>query len=385
MATDTAELQRKLDQQQEEIKALQEAAAKSKQEFEARLKEETYKAKLLKYQKLYNEAFGTNAPPPPLPTFNQPPDPSGKADEVQQSAYEQKMNKDLESENAAEDSDPTGPKISQAIANCLQKWFRTIHSGSEIQTALKQCVRPENADALKVVTLNPEVKKKMQKPDEISDQRLKWLSTAAPKAAQPLVTAWSALSELEFEIQHDQEADQPVTDAFIPLKDDENAPQLNLSQVIRDLKHRIKCLGFVHVQIIQKRRIDLQSKLSGAAKELAEPHQEFDDFLFGQNMDKKLQKILAANKIAHKVSSPQKSRFNPFLVKRRGRGRGGSRGSNNNHPFQQYNWNQNPPNHYYNSNWYQQHQPPPNPPVQQQRRVKGRGPGAQHQSQHQKS
>ena len=69
MALDTAELQRKLDQQQEEIKALQVAAAKSKQELEAHLKEETYKAKLLKYQKLYKEAFGANVPPPPLPNL----------------------------------------------------------------------------------------------------------------------------------------------------------------------------------------------------------------------------------------------------------------------------------------------------------------------------
>ena len=76
MALDTAELQCKLDQQQAEIKAFQDAAEKSKAEFEAHLKEETYEAKLLKYQKLYKEAFGANAPPPLLPNFNQPPDPS---------------------------------------------------------------------------------------------------------------------------------------------------------------------------------------------------------------------------------------------------------------------------------------------------------------------
>ena len=76
MALDTAELQCKLDQQQTEIKALQDAVEKSKAEFEACLKEETNEAKLLKYQKLDKEAFGTNAPLPPLPNFNQPPDPS---------------------------------------------------------------------------------------------------------------------------------------------------------------------------------------------------------------------------------------------------------------------------------------------------------------------
>ena len=47
MALDTVELQCKLDQQQTEIKALQDAAEKSKAEFKACLKEETYEEKLL--------------------------------------------------------------------------------------------------------------------------------------------------------------------------------------------------------------------------------------------------------------------------------------------------------------------------------------------------
>ena len=55
---DTAELQWKPNEQQAEIKVLQEAADKSKQEYKAWLKEE---AKLLKYQNLYKEAFSPNA------------------------------------------------------------------------------------------------------------------------------------------------------------------------------------------------------------------------------------------------------------------------------------------------------------------------------------
>ena len=66
-------------------------------------------------------------------------------------------------------------------------------------------------------------------------------------------------------------------------------------------------LRMVCMQIIQKRHLDLQSKLSGAAKELAKSHQEFYDFLYGQNLDKKLPKILAANKIAHQVSLHRKA------------------------------------------------------------------------------
>ena len=109
MVSDTAELQCKLDQQQAEIKALQDAAEKTKEEFEAHLKEETYKAKLLKYQKLYKEAFGANAPSPPLPNFNHP-SKKDNLEEHQESTYEQKMNKELENEGLAEDNDPTDLK-----------------------------------------------------------------------------------------------------------------------------------------------------------------------------------------------------------------------------------------------------------------------------------
>ena len=83
-----------------------------------------------------------------------------------------------------------------------------------------------------MVQLNPEVKKKMQKPDEINDQCLKWLATAAPKAAQPLAKAWVTLSELEFKIQQDQDAEDTISDAFIPSKEDGECEPMNLSQVI---------------------------------------------------------------------------------------------------------------------------------------------------------
>ena len=75
----------------------------------------------------------------------------------------------------------------------------------------------------------PEVKKKMQKPDEINNQYLKWLAIAALKAAQPLAKACVTLSELEFKIQQDQKAEDTISDAFIPLKEDGEGEQMNLS------------------------------------------------------------------------------------------------------------------------------------------------------------
>ena len=67
--------------------------------------------------------------------------------------------------------------------------------GTNIQAAFKQCVYPKNVIALKVVQLNQQFKKKMNHPDEIYDQHMKWLCNIVPKAAQPLAKAWATLSE----------------------------------------------------------------------------------------------------------------------------------------------------------------------------------------------
>ena len=171
----------------------------------------------------------------------------------------------------------------------------------------------------------------MNRQDEQKDQRMKWLCTAAPKAAQPLVCAWHQLAELEFSIQQEQDPTKDIEDVLVPLSPE--GDNINLSSVIRDLKLGLKCLGLINMQCVQKRHLDLQYKLAGAAKELAEPNQPFDDNLFSPNFDKHLTKILQANKLTYKLTSPQKKRgghFNPFLG--RGRGcnqRGGSRGYQN--------------------------------------------------------
>ena len=95
----------------------------------------------------------------------------------------------------------------------------------------------------------------------------------------------------------------------------------------------LKVLGMASVQAVQKRRLDLQVHLSGAAKELAEANQPFDDTLFGRNLKQHFTNILAANKITSKMASPRAlkgKRFHPFL----GRGRGRRRSfSNDFHGF----------------------------------------------------
>ena len=75
---------------------------------------------------------------------------------------------------------------------------------------------------------------------------------------------------------------------------------------------------------MQKRRHDHQYKLYGAAKELAEFNQKFNNQMFGPKMKSDLANILAVNKITTKLMSPSSTRgnnqFNLFLGRGSGHG-----------------------------------------------------------------
>ena len=330
--------------------------------------ENSHEARLKKFKELYKEAFGTECTG--MPNFNLPvptnTDETGKGSEPEPTPLEKELLAQLSTEGSSEADDPTCDDIPRPMADCLIKWFREPHTGTEIQETLKLCERPKNAEALKVIQLNPEIKKWMSRADDHKDQRMKWLATVAPKAAQPLARAWAQLCEVEFAMQQDQDAAATPTDALIPLNKEETE-HCNISEIIREVKLALKCLGMVNVQINQKQRLDLQYKLSGAAKEFAEPNNKFDNFLFGADMDRRLAQIVQANKITQKVASPQKNRFNPFLGRGRARTphRGGSRGygqnyHNNNHQGHygsQNQWNQSQQyrsysNNHGNNNYY---------------------------------
>ena len=133
---------------------------------------------------------------------------------------EESLQKKFQGEDSGDASDPTTDDISSAVCGVLNTWFRKIHSGTEIQETLKLCRRPFNASALKNIEINPEVKKNLSHQDEHKDQRLKWLSNAILKSAQPLSMCYSKLLRLEFFIKQANENHEE--DALIPFDLDGN-------------------------------------------------------------------------------------------------------------------------------------------------------------------
>ena len=176
---------------------------------------------------------------------------------AQQSPFKKAISKALASETNQPEEDSTTDDVVQPCADTLSVWFRQIHSGNNISEVLKQCLCPKNCEALKMVEINDQVLKSMQQPDKVRDQRLKWICNGILKVASPLTTAWSQLLRLDYSIQQhnrgdvsqDEEVDFDAPDAMIPL---DNQTEMNLSEVIRHLKLALKCIGYVHVQAVQK-------------------------------------------------------------------------------------------------------------------------------------
>ena len=137
--------------------------------------------------------------------------------------------------------------------------------------------------------------------DEQKDQCLKWHCNAITKSTQLLAICYSKLLRLQFHLRKANEDTEG--DAIIPV-DLESIETLNLTQLLEDFKLGLKVLGMASVQGVQKRYLDLQYKLVGAAKELAEPNQLFNDTLFGPNLKQHFHSILATNKMTYKMASP---------------------------------------------------------------------------------
>ena len=309
------ELMRLFTSQQKEIKSLQDAAAKKSEQDALQITEDRRENNMAQIKSLLRDTFGSK-----VPTLNFSDDDQDAENEEQEDPFTSSLAESLAAESSDGDADQVSEHIPEPICMVISQWFRNIHSGTQIQETLKLCKRPKNCDALKYVEINPEIMRSINKQDIIDDQRMKWLSQAAIKSAQPLAAAWSNMSKLEFVIQQRQPASEEVTDAMIPTGPGE--PEFNLSQCIRDVKLSLKTMGMTSVQCIQKRRLDLRGKLQGAAKELADTNKKFDDTIFGPDLQKHFASILQANKITRKMATSSKPRgrsyrYNPFLGGRR--------------------------------------------------------------------
>ena len=325
-----------LTSQQEEIENLKAAKDRSTVEADTTATEDENENSTVKTNAFKNWFLKTISFDPAKPnggdSSSANPNPEASTSAAPATPLVKSIQKSVEKTSSVDQTDPTTDAIPQICVEMLNCWFRTIHPGNKVQEKLKTVKHAENADILKRVVINDEIRKRMERPELVADQRMKWLSNAILKCAQPLSSAWAKLLNLQHIIQErsipegEPQSDE-LPDGMVPLKGDD---KLNLSAVIRDMQLGLEILGMANVQAVQKHHLDLKYKLNGAAKELARINQPFDDTLFGPNLKQHFNTILNVNRITTKVSRGSSSHhYHPFLGgnrRRRHRGRSGFHG-----------------------------------------------------------
>ena len=224
-------------------------------------------------------------------------------EEVQEDANESLGRLDDDNPNLA---DPLTDPILDRAATSLGRWFRSPRPRGEIMDLLKQIERPANCEGLKVVEINDEVKRTMKKPHHDKDKKMKYLATGLCKAAQPLSIAWSQLVEFEFLLKQSakKHGDPEEEASFVSIGE----KTFDLSELIRYMELGLKVLGVCHLQVVQKRRLDLQYLLAPSAKELALEKQPVTDFMFGDDMQQAHKDLIAKNKVTALTSTPKKQK-----------------------------------------------------------------------------
>ena len=117
------------------------------------------------------------------------PEPQASTSATPATLLKKSIQKSIEKTSSVDQTDPTTNAIPQICVEMLNHLFCTIHPGNKVQEKLKTVRLPENADILKRVVINEEIKKRMDRPELVVDQCMKWLSNAFVKCAQALSSA----------------------------------------------------------------------------------------------------------------------------------------------------------------------------------------------------
>ena len=89
-------------------------------------------------------------------------DPTSSAadgDDGSRTNMDPKASKSVEKTSSIDQTDPTTNAIPQICVEMLNRWFHSIHLGSKVQEKLKTMKCPANADVLKRVVINEELKR----------------------------------------------------------------------------------------------------------------------------------------------------------------------------------------------------------------------------------
>ena len=189
-----------------------------------------------------------------------------------------------------------GEPMNENLAKWLNVWWRQNYSPQDAKKLSEMVERPENCDALLPVRINAEVYFDLAKKTLKMDACTKYIEAMLCKGAQPLAEVWNEAVVKECAIKDVKKTKEDVMATL------EDGTYINLSKWREAIQTSLRLLGFVNFELIQRRKLGLKKFLHRDYQKLTGLTNEVTNFLFGNNLEQKLNSIFKCSKVTKRIT-----------------------------------------------------------------------------------
>ena len=212
-----------------------------------------------------------------------------------------------EIEKEFDDSESTGPKINQHLANITNKRFSSKLEFGKLKEKMALYDRPANCESLVVPKINPEIWGKLNSAIKSQDLRMANVQKAVVKASTAVAISVEMVLNSKSNVQEQK------------------------SKLISTMSDAIALLGHASYDMSLRRRELLKPAINKELRSLCGQQTQVTDLLFGNDIQNSLKAIQECNKISKTLTPNKGPKFDqkkseysdspkPFLGKGRGRG-----------------------------------------------------------------
>lgn len=226
----------------------------------------------------------------------------------------------------ADDAEVLGdPLASETLAARITALMRNKPSADFDKEGLKKFLRPGNCEGLSPIRINETIWPELPKSAQSADANMQ-------RTQLPLLKGGVALAR--------------ITDIFLANFDDStNAVSLDeetTSLIFSYLNQGLGCIGAANYELVQRRKERLRSEINTDYSHICSPSHPFTEWLFGNDINQKVEDISTSHKISKKVvKAPSTARGS-----HRGRGQASGRGQpyyrGGFHPYASYGYSGQP-------------------------------------------
>ena len=156
---------------------------------------------------------------------------------------------------------------------------------------------PANCSALLPVRINAEVYFDLSKKTLKMDAHTKYMESLLCKGAQPLADIWDEAVVKECAVKDTKKSKEDIMATL------EDGSYINLSKWHEALQTSLRLLGFINFELIQHRKLGLKKFLHKDYQKLTGRNTEVTNFIFGDNLEQKINTIFKCSKMTKRIQS----------------------------------------------------------------------------------